>query len=61
MKSFARAPLPGAKGASPAVLLSHTGRTGEVENADSAVSSGTETQDVSDEEGSIFNFFSRFD
>lgn len=42
-------------------LLSHTGGTGEVENADSTVSSRTETQDVSDEEGSIFNFFSRFD
>lgn len=50
----------GTKGAA-AAFLSHTGGTREVETANSAVVSGTETQDVSEEEGSIFNLFSLFD
>lgn len=44
-----------------AAFLSHTGGTREVEAANSTALSGAETQDVSEEEDSIFNLFSRFD
>lgn len=51
----------GTKGGAAAAFLSHTRGTREVEMASSAVLSGTETQDVSEEEGYIFNLFSQFD
>lgn len=46
------------KGAAAAAFLPHTGGTREVQTANSTVLSGTETQDVSEEESFILNVFS---